>query len=162
MLRLLRNQQGMTLAEILVAVVIIVVGLVALASAIPLANYGVQEGKQISTATFLANARLEQVRNAQWAAIPNTDNLGLSAVAGSAPQAGGITTFPDETPMAAPYAGYSRQVRVTDCGAGAGCSGITDPDLRQVTVTVSYTPLTGVGQGTAPKTAVVTMLVAKR
>jgi hypothetical protein len=64
--------------------------------------------------------------------------------------------------MAAPYAGYTRMVRVTDCGVGAGCGGVVDATLRQVTVTVSYTPLTGVGVGTAAKSAVVTMLLARR
>ena len=35
-------------------------------------------------------------------------------------------------------------------------------NLRQVTVTVSYRPLTGVGQATAVKPVMVTMLIAKR
>src|SRR6266540_2492628 len=123
MLKLVGNQLGMTLAEILIAITIIGVGLVALASAIPIAAYGIQEGNQLSTATFLANQRLEQIRNAQWTAVvpPDAicpgvtalvsavDDLGVSPSPTAAPQSGGVTTFPDENPLPAPSAGYSRQ-----------------------------------------------------
>jgi prepilin-type N-terminal cleavage/methylation domain-containing protein len=164
MLKGLRNQHGMTLAEILVALAIIGIGLVALAAAIPLAGYGIQEGSQLSTATFLANQRLEQVRNATWSATPVVDNLGVSASVTVPPQSGATVTFPDEGPMTAPYAGYSRTVRVRDCSTGGGCSGIVDATMRQVTVTVTYTPLTGVGQAASgtTKSAVVTMYISKR
>jgi len=161
MRRRVTNQHGMTLAEVLVAIAIIGVGLAALAAAIPIAGYGIQEGSQLSTATFLANARLEQAKNAVWTTTPDVDNLGVSP-GSAAPQKDGITTFPDENPIAAPYTAYTRTVRVTDCSAGGGCAGITNANLRQVTVTVTYRPLTGVGQSPATKSAAVTMLLAKR
>jgi prepilin-type N-terminal cleavage/methylation domain-containing protein len=159
------NSQGFTLVEVLIATAIIGVGLVALSAAIPLASYSMQEGNQLTTATFLANERLEQVRSAAWAAgPPPMDTLGLSASPASAPSSGGATTFPDETPMAAPYSSYSRTVRIAQCGAGADCGGIADPALRQVTVTVTYRPMTGGGlsaAGTA-KPATLTMYIAQR
>jgi prepilin-type N-terminal cleavage/methylation domain-containing protein len=142
---ILWNQRGMSLAEILIASVIMAVGLVALLSAIPLASYAIGEGTQLSTATFLANQRLEQVKNAQWTATPVVDLLGVSASMAVAPKTGVTTTFPDETPLTAPFTGYTRQVRVTDCGVAPGCVGVTNAGLRQVTVIVSYQPLTGVG-----------------
>jgi prepilin-type N-terminal cleavage/methylation domain-containing protein len=160
----LADTRGMTVAEILIAVAIIGVGLVALSAAIPLASYGIQEGNQLSTATFLANQRLEQIRNAKWETGPPAfDNLGVSADDASAPSSAVGTTFPDEAPMAAPYANYSRQVRITDCGV-AGCSGIADANLRQVTVSVSYRPMTGVSLAatTASKSAVVSLYITKR
>jgi prepilin-type N-terminal cleavage/methylation domain-containing protein len=158
------DQRGMTLAEVLVAVVIIMTALLALASGIPIASYGIQEGSQLSTATFLANQRLEQVKASAWTSTPAADNVGVSASATAAPQAGGVTTFPDENPVAAPYTQFIRQVRITNCGAGAGCSGIVDAGMRQITVTVSYQPMTGVGVAAAgsTKSAIVTMLVAQR
>ncbi len=164
MLKGLRDQRGMTLAEVLVAVAIIGIGLVALAAAIPLAGYGIQEGNQLTTATFLANQRLEQVRNANWTASPAADNLGVSASTTVPPQSGATTTFPDEGPMGAPYTGYTRTVRVRDCSLAGGCSGITNATMRQVTVTVSYTPLTGVGQAATgtTKSAIVTMFITQR
>lgn len=157
-----RDQRGITLVEILAAAGILSIGLAALAAAIPLSSYGIQQGNQVSTATFLANQRLEQVRNAAWSEVPNTDTLGVSGNATSAPQSSGVTTFPDEVPMAAPYAGYQRRVRIVDCGSGSGCAGITSNEMRRVEVTVTYTPLTGLGVSTTPQSAVVTMLVAKR
>ena len=169
LLCLVSDRRGMTIVEIMIAIAIIAVGLAALFSAIPIAAYGIQEGNQLSTATFLANQRLEQVRNATWAAaatpIPAVDNLGVSASSTAAPVGdGGATTFPDDTPMAAPYTGYTRTVRITDCSVAPGCSGIVDASLRQITVTVSYRPMTGVGVATAAttKSAVVTMYIAKR
>jgi type II secretory pathway pseudopilin PulG len=158
------DQRGMTLPEILAAVVVIMVALVALASAIPISAYGIQEGSQLTTATFLANQRMEQVKLAAWTATPVVDSIGLSASSTAAPQSGGTTTFPDESPVAAPYTQFTRTVRITDCGIGAGCGGLVDAGLRQVTVTVSYRPLTGRGQAAtgSTKSAIVTLVVAKR
>lgn len=171
--RYIVSQAGMSLAEILIAAVIIAIGLVGLLSAVPVASYGIHEGRNLSTATFLANQRLEQVRNAVWATdnttTPATTNdcLGKSALGNSAPTSAAcngaaITTFPDEATMAAPYADYSRTVRIADCSVAPGCGGITDADLRQVAVTVTYTPITATGASGTTKSAIVTMLVAKR
>ena len=159
------DQRGMTLVEIMVAVAIIGLGLVAVSAAIPLASYGIGEGNKLSTATFLANQRLEQIRNARWeVGPPAVDNLGTSADDMTAPANGAGTTFPDEAQMAAPYANYGRTVRITNCGAGAGCGGIVDANLRQITVSVTYRPMTGSGMAstTTSKTALVSMYVTKR
>jgi prepilin-type N-terminal cleavage/methylation domain-containing protein len=181
--RLFSDRRGMTIVEIMVAIAIMSVGLAALSSAIPIAAYGIQEGNQLSTATFLANQRLEQARNATWSAstVPACDNLGVSAPSTTAPTSstsGSLcvatnTTFPDENIGASPpctftpVSGsgcYTRTVRITDCSVAPGCSGIVDLSLRQVTVTVSYRPMTGIGVAAAAttKSAVVTMYVAQR
>ena len=83
MRQVVSDQRGMTLAEVLVALPIITIGLLALLSAIPLSTYATQEGRQTSTATFLANQRLEQVRNAQWSATCQVDGSGV-VIAGPA------------------------------------------------------------------------------
>ena len=157
------NQTGMSLAEILVACAIIGGGLVGLLSAVPTASYGLQEGRQLSTATFLANQRLEEVRNAQWTQCPVADTLGVSASLSVAPVAGGTTTFPDESPMAAPYADYTRTVRITNVQPADACGGV-NVGLRQVTVTVTYraSTATGVAAAGTQKGAIVTMLYAQR
>ena len=168
------NQRGMTLVEIMIAVAIIGVGLTALAQVIPLAAYGIHEGNHLSTATFLANQRLEQMRNARWeeggpacvvvsGANKNwADQLGVSAPATASPVGscpGVAATFPDENPLPSPYNAYSRTARVTSC-AGVPCNG----DLRQVTVTVTYRPMAaGIGlSAPASKAVAVSMYVAKR
>jgi type II secretory pathway pseudopilin PulG len=168
------DQRGMTLVEILIAVVVIMIALLGLASGIPIASYGIQEGTQLTTATFLANQRLEQVKATAWAgaavpatcppSAPDVDNLGKSPSPTSAPQkCDGTPAFPDENPVAAPYTQYTRQVRITDCSV-TPCETITDAGLRQVTITVSYSPMTGVGVAASgsTKSAVVTMLVTRR
>ena len=164
--RTIRGESGMSLVEILIASVIIAIGLVGLLSAVPVASYGIHEGRNLSTATFLANQRLEQVRNAAWTATPANDCLGISASSTAAPSSAAcngatVTTFADETTVAAPYGDYSRTVRITDCGVTA-CGVINKPDLRQVVVTVTYTPMTGAGGTGTSKSAIVTMLVAQR
>jgi len=161
------TEGGMTIVEILIAVAIIGVGLVALASAIPLGAYGIQEGSQLSTAVFLANQRLEQVRNAAWPArSPATcpDQLGLSPSSTAPPVGSCGVTFPDEIPVSAPHSGFTRTVRITDCGAAPGCAGVADATLRQVAVTVSYRPMTGMGLAgpATTKAALLTTYIVKR
>jgi type IV pilus modification protein PilV len=171
MRRLIATQRGMTLAEVLVALPIITIGLLALLSVIPLSTYAIQDGSQTSTATFLANQRLDQVRNAQWMATcpPTGDKLGVSASSTAAPTDGAVTTFADENPMAAPYAAYTRQVRITDsvasttvCGGTGAISGTYG--LRTVTVTVTYRPLsaTGTNAVSGSRSVAVNMQIAQR
>jgi hypothetical protein len=166
----------MTLAEILVATVIIGVGIVGLAIVIPLSSYGVHEGNALSTATFLAEQRMEEIRNAAWTTVPSAvDCIGIGS--GGAPTSNtctrtqptacntgaACTTYPDEASVTG-YAPYSRSVRVTDCNAGSGCAGVINPNMRLVTVTVTYRPISGVGAmaPTATKSAVLEMIVSRR
>ena len=150
------------LAEVVAAVALVALGLAALASAIPAAGAAVSEGAKLSTATFLAGARLEKVRAAAWSAAPPVDRLGVSGTALSAPQNGGTTTFPDEAPLPAPYAGYSRQVRILQCGLPPGCGAVISARLRLVTVTVTYRPVTPSGLAPLDRTVSITTLVAER
>jgi prepilin-type N-terminal cleavage/methylation domain-containing protein len=178
------NDRGLTLAEILVAVAIIGLALAGLAAVVPIASYGVQEGNQLSTATFLADQRIEQVRNATWTLSPPADCVGVSP-GGAAPTgaatsntcdrpADGTTglaacatgaacaTYPDEAAGVAGFTGYTRTTRVIDCGAGAGCAGVVNVAMRAVRVTVTYRPLTSGGVSPANKTVTVDWLVAQR
>jgi prepilin-type N-terminal cleavage/methylation domain-containing protein len=157
------DERGMTLVETMIAAAVIGVGLVAVSAALPVATHGVVEGKQLSAATFLASERLEQVRAARWEqGPPAVDALGVSASPAAPPATGSVTTFADEPAMTGPYAGYARTVRIADCAAG--CGGIATAGLRQVTVTVTYRPMTGTGAvaTAAAKAATLTMYVAQR
>ena len=177
---MIMNERGFTVMEVLAASAVIGIALMSLLTVVPLGSYGVQEGKQLSTASFLADQRLEQVRNAPWTVnpLPNgNDCLGISASATATPtvpagttctlgagaQGPGTVTFSDESAaQITGFPGYSRTVRVTDCNAVGGCTGVTDPKARLVTVTVTYTPMSGASVTATQKAAVLSMLVAKR
>ena len=73
-----------------------------------------------------------------------------------------MTTFADEAGLPDPYAGYSRQVRIFDCGLPPGCGAAISTRIRQVTVTVAYRPTTTSGTAPRDKTVLVTTLVAQR
>jgi Tfp pilus assembly protein PilV len=175
----------MTVVEVLVSMVVITIGLVGLATVLPLSSRGVQTGNELSTATLLAEQRLEQVRAARWTAIPAVDCVGTSGVTaaswafsgGSAPVTGAScpTAFSDETEAGSsalesttrlpdPYGRYSRQVRIRPCDAPASECGVFDPALRMVIVRVSSSAVGPAADTTGtPSPAVeLTTLVARR
>jgi Tfp pilus assembly protein PilV len=116
---LLPEEQGLTLAEVLAALAVLSIGLVALVALLPLAAAGVHEGAHRSEAVFLATQRLEQIRHA----VGSGGDLG---------------TFTDEPALPPPHTAFDRTVRVRDCGLTPGCSGVETPGVRQITVTVTY------------------------
>lgn len=165
MLRTLRNDEnGLTLVEVLIALMVMLIGLVALAALVPLSLGHIGQANFRTTAVFLAQQRLEQVKNGVWTCFPNySDPIGLSNPTTSAPTVTtgtcappnpltvtgntGTVTFADEGYGAIPgHPLYRRQVRIVDCGVGPGCSGaVLDSGIRQVTVSVFFRPQTGVG-----------------
>jgi type IV pilus assembly protein PilV len=162
----LANERGLTLAEILAAVAILGLGLIGLAVVIPVSSYGVQEGNQLSTATFLAEQMIERTRAVAWTTAPLTDCLGVSAgdtapvPTGATCNGATATQFPDEASVSG-YPAYRRIVRVAACTA-TPCAGVTDAGLRQVTVTVTYRGLSAAGQAAADKTVNLQWLVARK
>lgn len=134
------------LLEVMAAIAIVALGLTAFAAGIPVAAIAVSEGAQLSTATFLAVARMEEVRGAGW-----RDGSVLSGL-----------SFPDEAALPDPYSRYARQVRMVDCGVSPGCGAVTSPFLRQITVTVAYRPVTALGVASDSKTVSLTTLTAQR
>ena len=166
----LSNERGITVAEVLAAAGILGLGLAALLSVVPVASYAVQDGNQTSTATYLAQQRLEQVRNATWTAT--TDCVGLSAPPTSAPApspagtcgGGVLVTFPDEATLQG-FAQYARSVRIRDCGDlanFAACGNVTSSAVRLVTVTVNYRPTSAAGVSNVNTSVILEWLVAQR
>jgi type II secretory pathway pseudopilin PulG len=168
------NERGITVAEVLAAAAILGLGLAALFSVVPVASHAVQDGNQTSTATYLAQQRLEQVRNATWTgptAAP-TDCVGLSATPTSAPApspagtcgGGVLVTFPDEATLPG-FAQYARSVRISDCGDPlnlAACGNVTSSAVRLVTVTVTYRPTSAAGVSPVNTSVRLEWLVAQR
>lgn len=133
---LLAEEQGLTLAEVLAALTVLSIGLVAMISLLPIAGSSVHEGGHRSGAAFLAAHRLEEVRHA----------LGFGADA---------ISFPDEAALAPPHAAFGRAVSVRDCGVAPGCSGVETSGIRQVTVTVTYPAASGQGPSSTRRNAVI-------
>lgn len=173
------DQRGFTIAEVLIAAVIMTLSFVALATVVPIASYGVQEGYAISTATFLAEQKLEQAKNLPWVGSPTNDCLGVSASATAAPTvpvgatcsngatniaAGGAVPWLADEGAVANFPGLARNVRITDCSTGGGCAGVTDSAMRLVTVRVIYTALSATGEigTTGPRSIQVQMVVSQR
>jgi len=162
----LLDERGITVAEVLIAAAILGLGLVALMGVVPVASYAIQDGNQTSTATFLAQQRLEQVRNASWTAAG--DCVGLSAGA-SAPapspagSCGAAVTFPDEAAVPG-YPQYARTVRINECEAAhqSKCGNIMNAAMRLVRVTVSYRPISAAGGSNANTSVTLEWLVAQR
>src|SRR5512145_2012531 len=87
MLTTLREDEGgLTLVEVLIALSVILIGMVALAALVPLSFSHIGQANFRTTAVFLAQQRLEQVKNGTWDCFPSyTDSLGLSNPDTSAP-----------------------------------------------------------------------------
>ena len=167
---MLRDSAGVTVAEVIIALFVITVGLVGLIAAMPLATSLIGESNLKTTATFLAQQRLEQIKNARWTSA--VDTLGGAGADGTA----AVGQWPDEAydsiviglgESNASYPRFRRQVRISDCSVVA-CSGIPTGTasintLRQVTIAVFSFPLAGTGQRLATEDSVqLVTLVARR
>jgi prepilin-type N-terminal cleavage/methylation domain-containing protein len=163
-----RRARGFSLVEVLVAAAVIAVGFAGLAGALAASSASVRDGRYRSAAVALAVERSEQLRAAQWDA--DGDCLGLSPAPSLPPLTDGCpgrgaahSPFPDERAgaLAPPFEQFSRVARVLSCATGA-CP-VASPDLRLVTVGVSYPPLPGSGGGPGNEQSVaVTRLVSRR
>ena len=189
MIAVLRNNAGMSLVEVVGALGIIMVGLLALIAAVPLSTSLIGQSNLKTTATFLAQQRMERIKNAQWTAAPTVDCLGgagsngTSAVSVTAancpPPVADLVNpgrWPDEAyntilittgETTASYPRFRRQVRIIDCLI-AICSGIPTGTtsvntVRQVTVTVFFRPQSGVGTTSADEESLqLVSLIARR
>jgi len=113
-----QNERGVTLLEILIAMLLLGVALIGLAASFPLAMYGVTLGGYQTTATLLAQQSMEQARAKTYAAIFSSldtgggvcDTLGGGTFVdlGSTPVDSGSTPPPDPVY----YPGFARCVSV--------------------------------------------------
>jgi hypothetical protein len=138
-----------------VAAAVIAVGWAGLVGMLALSSYSAREGRLRSVAVGLASERVEQLTAARWDG--SGDCLGLSAspavppvTAGCPGRGAGHAPFPDEPPgsLAGPFELFARAARVQSC-APAGACPVATPDLRLVTVVVTYTPTSARGGGLA-------------
>src|SRR5207244_8309335 len=143
----LANQGGFTLAELLAAIVIIGVGLVAVGAGFDTAIQGIETGRQQTTATFLAEQRMEQVR---------ATALGNSLVACMGFANITAACFPAQAYASIANApGYRSTVTVTDYLVGANIA------RKRVDVEVFYQPIVAWGvQVSAERSVRLSTLIA--
>jgi prepilin-type N-terminal cleavage/methylation domain-containing protein len=142
------DARGFTLAEILVATLVLSVGIVSVAAALQQATSGVEVGRGETAAIFLAEQRLELLKSA---ALEDWSTTLMAA--GTAEEAYGTIV------NAAPY---RRETFVADhagreCAAGAPSS----IACKRVRVTVYYRVITGGGPGHERRVDLVTVLVPR-
>jgi prepilin-type N-terminal cleavage/methylation domain-containing protein len=141
--RPIRDRRGFTSIEVLVATLILSVGLAAVATGLQHASSGIETGRGETTAAFLAEQRLEQLKNLALVDWPST---ALSA---------GTTT---ETYGAIPSASVYRRVTTITDSPGGTCTA----NCKLVRITVFYRPVTGQGQlDQERRLDVVTMFVSR-
>lgn len=166
LMRSLSSERGFTLAEVLVAVFVILVGLVAVASGFQYATSGVATGRGETMAVFLAEQRVEQLKTV---AISNYDGPWPS---GPSLAAGTTTEFCQSSNIGATssncqsttFSGtttYTRTTTITDNPGGTGCTGA--PLLcKRIRVRVTYRPVTSRGDVSQTRTVDVYAVVAPR
>jgi len=119
--------RGFTLAEVLVATLVLSIGLMAVATGFQYATSGVETGRGETTATFLAEQKIEQLR-----ALAVTDFTGTALAATATTEAYG----------AIPNGHAYRRVTTISDNPGGVCTA----NCKRVQVSVFYTPVTGRGQ----------------
>lgn len=142
---MVRNDQGFTLAETLAAVGVLGIGLVALLSSMSWGFATVDTSRRSTTALFLAEQRMEQVKAFAVSTAAGQGWALLTSAAFPAEGYGGITGYPD----------YRRTVTVTTNPGGSA------PNTKLVEVRVFYRPVTSAGLGPESSVVVSTLLVAR-
>lgn len=132
--RILEAEDGFTLAEVLTAMAVLVVGLVAVALAFHYALTGIETGRGETTAAFLAERALEELKAValvDWgsAALAPATRIEYCLPAG------------DACTRAATPGSYRRATTISDAQNGP-CAA----RCKIVRVTVFYRPVAGTGQ----------------
>lgn len=132
--RILEAEDGFTLAEVLTAMAVLVVGLVAVALAFHYALAGIETGRGETTAAFLAERALEELKAValvDWgsAALAPATRIEYCLPAG------------DACTRAATPGSYRRATTISDAQNGP-CAA----RCKIVRVTVFYRPVAGTGQ----------------
>lgn len=107
----LHDDSGFTLMELVIAMFLLAIALMGLASAYPAASIAVNEGRQFTTAVTVAQDAVERLKGLSYAAIPVGSNISSDSI------------------FAAPPSGYTRVVEVTEPDVG---------NMKSVRVTVTF------------------------
>jgi prepilin-type N-terminal cleavage/methylation domain-containing protein len=169
---IISGERGFTLAEVLVAVVVILVGLVAIASGFQFGTSGVATGRGETTAVFLAEQRLEQIKTVAmtnyyggWPTGPSLNGVAPNNVTTEFCQATNIgATSSNCQATALSGTSYTRVTTVTDNPGGTGCDGAGIPArvCKRIRVSVTYRPVTSQGDGSQTRSVDLFAIVTPR
>jgi Tfp pilus assembly protein PilV len=140
----LRDSRGVTIAEVLVASSLLIIAIAAVLSSLAYGVSGVESSRESSTAVFLAEQRLEQVRAFAVSTASTQGFANLQTSSFPAEAYGTITG----------YAQYRRTVTVTPNPGG-------NTELMLVQVTVAFKPMSTQGFRAETSTTL-TSLVSRR
>lgn len=165
--RTLTGQRGFTLAEVLVAVFVILVGLVAVATGFQYATSGVATGRGETIATFLAEQRVEQLKTV---AMTNYDPPypGVSLAAGTTTEYCQTSTIGStgsncQATAITRTTSYTRVTTISDITTEANrCTGVAPLLCKRIRVTVTYRPVTSGGDVSQARTVDVYAMVTPR
>lgn len=76
------GQRGVTVVELMIAMLLLAIALIGLATSFPYALYGVVAGGYQTTATLLAQQSIDLARNTLYENLPTLSTGGLQAVPG--------------------------------------------------------------------------------
>jgi type II secretory pathway pseudopilin PulG len=140
----LRGQAGFTLTEVLVVIAFLIVGIVAVLSSIPVGVGGVDGGRRSTTALFLSEQRMEQIKAFALSQTPAQGWRNVVPANFPAEAYGGIAGYPD----------YRRTVTITDNPGGAA-------NTKQIEVWVFYRPPGVATKGGENAMTTATLLVSR-
>lgn len=138
------DDRGFTLAEVLVASLIILVGLAAVATGFQYATSGVATGHGETAAAFLAEQRIEALKSA---AIANYDGLAAGTATEHCQTSNiGATGSNCQSTAISGTASYQRTTTITDVTTEPGkCTGVSPLRCKRIHVSVAYRTLTAQG-----------------
>jgi len=165
-----KEESGFTLVEILVAVFILMIGLVAVMQWFPLGTAGVESGRRQSTGVFLAEQKIEQIK--AWAlsvctgpaSVPPcavAQGFGTVTAGGSCFTAAGGPCNNDNYSTIPGYPEYQRTVTITDDLTSGNPPGTAPWTRKVVRVQVQYRRVTAQSVLTSGQQVDFTTLIAQ-
>ena len=144
------DEAGFTLAEVLVATLIIVIGLTAVATGFQFAAAGIATGRGETVTVFLAEQRLEQLKAIALVNFNGPWPSGPSLAAGTTTEFCqtsdiGTTGANCQSSAISGTASYTRATIITDSPGGSGCTGVAPLICKRIRVSVGYRPVTSRG-----------------
>lgn len=127
----MKNRSGMTLIEVMIAVMVFSFAITVFASLYPLAMRMRSKSENVSQATMIAQKKIEQVRALPYTSLTYTSLQGANIIDASPNSSPYSFTTIDN--LASKLPEPTGTLAVSDAGSGANTA-----DLKQITVTVSW------------------------